>query len=209
MEKTDRLKWLTSARDKQELTEKYDNWAKDYDAELQRDFQYIGPQRTAEFLARHVPREAKVLDAGAGTGLAGEALARMGYQNLVAMDLSEGMLTEARKKNVYSEFHQMAMGEPLDFATDSFDAVVSTGVLTVAHAPASSLDELIRVTKPGGYIAFTLRPDVYEGCGFKEKQAALEAEGKWKLAEVSERFQALPKGEPDLYHYVYVYEVTC
>jgi len=209
MEKTDRLKWITSSRDNEELTEKYDNWAKDYDAELQRDFQYVGPQRTAEFLTRYVPREAKVLDAGAGTGLAGEVLARMGYQNLVAMDLSKGMLAEARKKNVYREFHQMAMGEPLDFAADSFDAVVSTGVLTVAHAPASSLDELIRVTKPGGYIAFTLRPDVYEGCGFKEKQAALEAEGKWKLAEVSERFQALPKKEPDLYHYVYVYEVTC
>jgi len=209
MEKTDRLKWITSSRDKEELTEKYDNWAKDYDAELQRDFQYIGPQRTTEFLARYVSREAKILDAGAGTGLVGEVLTKMGYQNLVAMDLSEGMLAEARKKNVYREFHQMAMGEPLDFATDSFDAVVSTGVLTVAHAPASSLDELIRVTKPGGYIAFTLRPDVYEGCGFKEKQDALEAKGKWKLAEVSERFQALPKGEPDLYHYVYVYEVTC
>ena len=209
MEKTDRLKWLSSSRDKEELTEKYDNWAKDYDAELQRDFQYVGPQRTAEFLARYVSREAKILDAGAGTGLVGEVLAKIGYQNLVAMDLSEGMLAEAQRKNVYREFHQMAMGEPLDFATDSFDAVVSTGVLTVAHAPAGSLDELIRVTRPGGYIAFTLRPDVYEGCGFKEKQEALEAEGKWKLAEVSERFQALPKGEPTLYHYVYVYEVTC
>ncbi|MFC1911581.1 class I SAM-dependent DNA methyltransferase [Chloroflexota bacterium] len=209
MEQTDRLKWIISSRDKEELTEKYDNWAKDYDAELQRDFQYVGPQRTAEFLARYVPVAAKILDAGAGTGLVGEILAKMGYQNLVAMDLSEGMLAEARKKNVYREFHRMAMGEPLDFATDSFDAVVSTGVLTVAHAPASSLDELIRVTRPGGYIAFTLRPDVYAGCGFKEKQAALEAEGKWKLAEVSERFQALPKGESDLYHYVYVYQVTC
>lgn len=39
MEKTDRLKWLSSSRDKEELTEKYDNWAKDYDAELQQDFQ--------------------------------------------------------------------------------------------------------------------------------------------------------------------------
>ena len=92
MEKTDRLKWITSSRDKEELTEKYDNWAKDYDAELQRDFQYVGPQRTAEFLARYVSREAKILDAGAGTGLVGEVLAKIGYQNLVAMDLSEGML---------------------------------------------------------------------------------------------------------------------
>ncbi len=137
----------------------------------------------------------------------GEVLAKLGYHDLVAMDLSEGMLAEARKKNIYQELHQMVMGEHLDFTTDSFDAVVSTGVLTVAHAPASSLDELVRTTKPGGHIVFTLRPDVYETYGFKEKQAALETKGKWKLVEVSEKFQAIPKGEPDLYHYVWVYKV--
>ncbi len=155
-----------------------------------------------------MPKQARILDAGAGTGLVGEILANIGYNNLVAMDLSQGMLEEARKKNVYREFHQMVMGEPLDFATDSFDAVISVGVLTVAHAPASSFDELVRTTKPGGYIAFSLRPDVYENSGFKEKQTALESEGKWKLVEVSEKFQPLPKGEPDVYHQVWVYQVT-
>jgi len=156
-----------------------------------------------------VPRkEVRILDAGAGTGLVGKLLARQGYNNLVAMDLSVSMLEEARKKNAYQEFHQMVMGESLDYATDSFDAVISIGVLTVGHAPASSFDELIRVTKPGGYIVFSLRPDVYRESGFKEKQDALESEGKWKLAEVSEAFQLLPKGEPDVYHQVWVYQVA-
>jgi len=128
--------------------------------------------------------------------------------NLVAMDLSTGMLEEARKKNAYQEFHQMMMGGPLIFATDSFDAVISVGVLTVGHAPASSLDELIRITRPDGYIVFSLRPDVYRDSGFKEKQAALESEGKWKLSEVSEEFQPMPKGEPDVYHQVWAYQVV-
>ena len=44
--------------------------------------------------------------------------------------------------------------------------------------------------------------------GFKEKQRALEAEGKWKFVEASEKFQTLPKGEPDVYHQVWVYQVT-
>lgn len=208
MEKTNKLQRLFSSRNNQELTERYDQWAKDYDAELEREYEYIGPQRAAEFFVRYVPEKARILDAGAGTGLMGEVLAKVGYHNLVAMDLSEGMLVEARRKNIYRELHQMVMGEPLDFATNSFDAVASVGVLTVAHAPASSLDELVRITKPGGHIIFTLRPDVYEGYGFKEKQTALESEVKWELVEVSERFQALPKGEPDLYHYVWVYKVT-
>ncbi|MFC1914110.1 class I SAM-dependent DNA methyltransferase [Chloroflexota bacterium] len=153
-------------------------------------------------------RTSRILDAGAGTGLMGELLAGLGYREMTAMDLSQGMLEEARKKNVYREFHQMMMGEPLDYATDSFDAVISVGVFTVGHAPASSFDELIRITKQGGYIVFTLRPDVYENSGFREKQKALESAGKWKRIELSDKFQTLPKGEPDVHHQVWVYQVT-
>jgi SAM-dependent methyltransferase len=208
MEKQNRVQWVYSSRDNKELSERYDQWAKDYDADLEQDYGWQGPGHTAEIFIQYVPKEAKILDAGAGTGLMGALLSKLGYGNLVAMDLSQGMLDEARKKNVYREFRQMVMGEPLDFATDSFDAVVSVGVLTLGHAPASSLDELVRITKPGGHIAFTLRPDVYENNGFKEKQMALESEGKWKLVKTSDNFQTLPKGEPDVYHQVWVYQVT-
>ncbi len=201
------VQWVYASRNNQELAERYDQWSTDYDADLERDFGWSGPQRTVEVFANYVPEDARVLDAGAGTGLVGEALSKLGYQNLVAMDLSREMLEKARKKNVYRDFHQMVMGEPLDFPTDSFDAVVSVGVLTVGHAPASSLDELVRITKPSGHVVFTLRPDVYENDGFREKQAALESEGEWGLIDVSEKFQPLPKGEPEVYHQVWVYQV--
>jgi len=207
MERKDRVQWVYSSRDNKELEGRYDQWAKDYDADLDEGFGYVGPKMAVDFFMRYVTKEARILDAGAGTGLVGELLAKQGYSNLVAMDMSLGMLEEARAKNAYREFHQMIMGETLGFTTDSFDAVISVGVLTLGHAPASSLDELIRVTKPGGYIAYTLRPDVYRDNGFKENQDALEAEGKWILAEVSEEFQTLPEGEPDVYHQVWVYQV--
>lgn len=208
MTEQNKVQWVYSSRNNRELAERYDRWAKDYDADLEQDFGWRGPQHTAEFFANYVPKGARILDAGAGTGVMGEVLVKLGYHNLVAMDLSRGMLEEARKKKVYRELHQMMMGEPLDFTTGSFDAVVSVGVLTVGHAPASSLDELVRITKPGGYVVFTLRPDVYENNGFKEKQAMLESEGKWKFMEVSEKFQPLPKGEPNVYHQVWIYQVT-
>ena len=208
MTEQNKVQWVYSSRNNQELAERYDQWARDYDSDLERDFEYQGPQHASELFISYVPKEARILDAGAGTGKVGEALAKLGYADLVAMDLSQGMLEEARQKNVYRELHQMVMGEPLGFATDSFDAVVCVGTLTLGHAPASSLDELVRITKPGGYIVFTLRPDIYESHGFKEKQAALESAGKWKLVETSEKFQSLPKGEPEVYHQVWVYQVT-
>ena len=208
MERRDKVQWIYSSQDNKELAERYDQWAGDYDADLDEEFGWLGPQRAVDFFVKYVPKIARVLDAGAGTGLVGKLLAKQGYGNLVAMDLSQGMLEEARKKNVYREFHQMVMGEPLDFAVDSFDAVISVGVLTVGHAPASSFDELIRITMPGGYIVFSLRPDVYMDSGFKEKQDALAAEGKWRLVEVSEEFQPLPKGEPEVYHQVWAYRVV-
>jgi SAM-dependent methyltransferase len=206
-EREKRVQWIYSSKDNKELEERYDRWAKDYDNDLDEGFGWVGPKMAVQYFSKYVPKDARILDAGAGTGLVGELLAQEGYKNLVAMDISEGMLEEARNKGVYREFNQMVMGERLDYETDSFDAVVSVGVMTVGHAPASSLDELIRVTKPGGYIVYSLRPDVYRDSGFKERQDRLEVEGKWKLVEVSEEFQTLPKGEPDVYHQDWVYQV--
>ncbi len=203
-----RVQWIYSSSDSKELAERYDQWAKDYDVDLENEFGWVGPRRAVDFFSRYVLKDAKILDAGAGTGLVGQMLAEYGYKDLTAMDLSEGMLEEARKKGVYRAFHRMVMGEHLDYGTSAFGAVISVGVLTLGHAPASSFDELIRITKLGGYTVFSLRPDVYRNSGFKEKQDELEAEGKWRLVAVSEEFKTLPKGEPDIYHQIWVYQIT-
>ena len=109
---------------------------------------------------------------------------------------------------MYGDFHQMVMGEPLDLDTDSYAAAICVGVLTLGHAPAHSLEELARVVRPGGFVAFTLRPDIYEQNGFREKQRQLESEGAWELAHVTEEFLGMPKGEPDVYFQVWIYRVT-
>lgn len=206
MEKVNKVEWIYSSRDNQELLERYEYWAKDYDEDLAGDYQYQGPPLTAEFFTRYVPKEARILDAGAGTGLMGELLLNKGYKNLVAMDMSPKMLEIAKGKNIYRELHQMVLGEPLNFATDSFDAVVSVGTFTLAHAPASSFDELVRITRAGGHIIFTLNIEAYQSFGFKEKMSALEADGKWKLVEASEGQQITSHGAGKS-HQVWVYQV--
>ena len=207
MAEQNRVQWVYASSNNKELEERYDQWAADYDRDLNEDFAWNAPQAAAQFFSKLLPKETLVLDAGAGTGLVGEALSQLGYSNLVAMDLSSGMLQEASRKQVYTEFSQMVLGETLGFDSDHFDGVISVGVFTLGHAPPSGFDELVRVTKPGGYIVFSLRTDIYQEGGFKEKMSELESAGKWKLAEATEPFQLLPKGEPEVFHQIWGYQV--
>lgn len=208
MTQNDRVQWVYSSQNEQELEERYDQWAEEYDADLESDYGWISPQRTSEYLARHVGTDASILDAGAGTGLVGECLHKLGFSNMTAMDLSQGMLEVARRKNIYQGLDQMTMGEELGYATGQFDASIIVGVFTQGHAPASSIDELVRVVKAGGHIVFSLRTDTYMENGFKDKLDSLESAGLWKLVEVSDAYHPLPKGEPEVMHQVWVFQVS-
>ena len=202
------VQWVYAAQNNRELEERYNQWAKRYDDDLDRDFGWLGPALALEACKKHLPTDARILDAGAGTGLVGMMLAEAGFRRLTAIDMSPGMLEEARSKAVYQDLHRMVLGEKLDFPDDSFDAVVSIGVLTLGHAPARSLDELVRVTRPGGFVIFTLRPDLYESAGFRQVREELEAAGCWELVKMGKPVQAMPKGEPEVLHQLWVFRAT-
>jgi predicted TPR repeat methyltransferase len=198
----------TSAKSSQEIVEIYDSWAEDYERRILGNG-YSTPAVATWFFGRYVKPEdgAAVLDAGVGTGLMGDILAPLGYRDLVGNDISTNMLELARKKGAYKDLHQMELGKQLDLPTDAFSAVVATGVFTAGHAPPESFDELIRVTRPGGHMIFSVRTDVYEEGGFKEKQEALEREGRWQLLEMSEPFSQLRYEDPELKVRVFAYQV--
>ena len=197
----------TEATSSREVAEIYDNWAEDYERRIL-SYGYSTPAVTTWFFGRYVrPEEGAVLDAGAGTGIMGQVLAPHGYRDLVGIDISQRMLELARDKGVYRDLRQMELGGSLDLPTDAFGSVVSTGVFAAGHAPPESFDELIRVTKPGGCMIFSVRTDVYEDGGFKGKQEALEKEGRWQLLEVTEPFSHLRYEDPELKVQVFAYRV--
>ena len=197
-----------ASRSNEELAANYDAWAQTYEEDTINNWGRRDPQVCVDVFVRHVPPDAKVLDAGAGTGLVGVLLAERGFTSLVGVDLSDGMLREARSKGVYRELHKMVLGERLEFPDSLFDAVISVGVFTQGHAGPEAFDEIIRVVRPGGKIAFGLRTDVYEEQGFDAKQDELERNRKWRLIERSEPFVGMPKGQPDKVNEIWVYEVA-
>jgi predicted TPR repeat methyltransferase len=202
-----RLQSAYAAKDGQEAAELYDSWAEDYERRVS-SWGYITPAVAAWFLGRYVaPEDGTVLDAGAGTGLMGLVLAPLGYRDLIGIDVARDMLEYAREKGVYRDLRQMELGGRLDLPSEAFAAVVAAGVFAAGHAPPESFEDLIRVTKPGGYVIFSVRTDVYLEGGFKEKQEALQREERWQLVETSEPFAHLRFEDPDLKVQVFAYRV--
>ena len=202
-----RLSAAYNLESKEQLLEQYDTWATQYDADLAASG-YRMPPVVAGLVVRHLSdTSAPILDAGSGTGLLGEALNVLGYTNLTALDISGGMLKVAASKGIYRATRQMALGEHLDFPDECFDGVVAMGVLTIGHAPPSSLDELVRITDPeaSSYSACSTRNPLSPD--FRRKQDELSRQGRWRLIEDTPYFQSLPYGEPDVSHKAYVYQV--
>ena len=199
-----RVEAVFAAQNPQELAARYDAWAASYEEDMD---DHGGPQEAAEVLARYVTPEARILDAGCGTGLVGQIVAARGYHQLEGLDLSAGMLREAGHKGCYTALHQQTLGDALNLPSATFDAVLSVGVFARAHAPSRSLVELVRITKPGGYIIFTLRPEFYVATDFKATMTALADAGRWRLVETTEPFDGRYKHFPGIHLQVWVYEV--
>jgi|TARA_B100000315_G_scaffold248857_1_gene279238 SAM-dependent methyltransferase len=186
----------------------YDSWAKQYEIDLCA-MGYRIPAVIAAVSTRFIPSTAApILDAGCGGGIQAEALAMLGFGPITGIDLSEGMLEVARTKGIYSDLRQMTLGEKLDFADNTFAAVISSGTITPHHAPPGSFEELIRVAKPGAPIVFSLRDDPAQEPEYPEAVKRLTDAGLWREAFTTESFHSMPYGEPQITHRVHVYQVS-
>ncbi|MDF2766463.1 MAG: tylM1 [Rhodospirillales bacterium] len=186
------LERVFGAADKHDLAQTYDRWAETYDADMLA-IGYMNPAVTCGLVCRHLAdRQGGILDAGCGTGLIGEILSLLGYGRLVGLDISDGMLERARRREAYAELRNRMLGEPLDFADEAFAAVISSGVFTAGHAPADALDELVRITRRGGRLILAVASSAWEAGGFKEKIATLERAGRWRPVEVTRPYRPMP-----------------
>lgn len=94
----------------------------------------------------------KILDVGTGNGSLSLLLAELGH-DVVGIDLSEGMLSVARKKaNERGVSLDLRIGdaESLDFESERFDVVVSRLVLWTLPHPEKAIAEWSRVLSSGG-----------------------------------------------------------
>jgi ubiquinone/menaquinone biosynthesis C-methylase UbiE len=179
------------AKDADDVAALYDQWAETYDAEMA-DAGYLHPQACVALFARHVMRgSVPVLDAGAGTGLIGQWLQTLGYPQVEALDISQGMLEIARKKKLYTAYHRLALGGPLPFGDGAYAGVICAGVFTSGHVGVEGLDELIRICCRGGAVVMTVKGTLWEA-GFSRRLDDFVKMGKITVAEVTAPYVSMP-----------------
>lgn len=203
--KVERVDWVIRAETNQEMRRRYDLWAELYDSDVGSYDDYLVPREAAKVASRTLSKDGRIFDAGAGTGLVGQALVSEGFENLVAVDYSEQMLEVARSKGVYREIHQCDLGAATPFDASSFDAVITCG--TTSQMPSYSLREFVRVVRPSGFIIFAVIQEPWEICGYAEIYKELNAQGKIAIEERGEPFQMMPTTEPDFYCEIWVMKV--
>ena len=130
----------------------YARWAPVYDLAFALVMR-AGRQGIAAAASRH--KGGRILDVGVGTGL--ELPMFDTSLKVVGVDLSLPMLRRAAARAHEARLSAVAGLAVMDacrlaFADAEFDAVVAPYVLTVLPQPEASLDEWLRVLKPGGEI---------------------------------------------------------
>lgn len=84
-----------------------------------------------EGLSHQKKRRNKIIDVAAGTGLAGVELSKLGYTNIDALDMSQEMLNQAKKKNVYQRLicSHLSDQRTSEIDTGQYDAITCVNAL--------------------------------------------------------------------------------
>lgn len=178
--------------DPRQIEQYYDRWSTNYDQDVANE-EYCGPayisayfdmlpKHDGTFLNLRNP-SIEILDSGCGTGLVGQALKRKGYENVDGFDLSHSMVEKAETTKAYRTLTGGCdMTQQIEqYADNRYDAAISCGVFTTGHVPPTALEEMIRVTKPGGLVVVSTRKSYYDSTDFQNVCDRLQSEDKVTL----------------------------
>jgi len=175
--------FLSSAYDRKnglDTKQLYRDWANTYDEEVAGENDYAQPRRCAEALARALDNRADpVLDIGCGTGLSGKALGETGFASIDGCDFSKEMLAIADNKNIYNRLFVADLNAPpINAPSGFYTAATAVGVFSFDHIDPDSLDEILRILKPGAPLIIGLNEKFYNKGSLENKFAELEQNTK-------------------------------
>ena len=161
----------------------YAAWAENYDADLIDAYGYMAPtDAVAGMMTLGLAPEARILDAGCGTGQAGALLAAAGFTHVDGADLSPEMREVAARLGVYRTLYHLDM--TADYAPQladydaPYDAVVCVGVFGYGPPHVEDLPRIMDAARPGAPVLVTVNGKGWEKMGWDDSlMPVLDAAG--------------------------------
>ena len=146
---------MGAALDRDTIEKAYDRWAPVYDLVFGRVFEQGRMASIAAAEAHIGPSGGRILEVGLGTGIS--LLSYQRGNRIVGIDISAGMLRRAQDRVIehgLTNVDALAVMDAKHLALPdaTFDVVVAQYVITAVPDPETTLDEFVRVLKPGGEI---------------------------------------------------------
>ncbi len=186
----------------------FDQHAPEFDQALTERLDYRGPQLLLDAVRAHAKqplRLGSVLDLGCGTGLSGAAF-RPHCDWLIGVDISPGMVEQARAKGLYD---RLAVSDLLEFLTSEAGAqnhlALAADVFVYCSDIAPIASGVAKVLTPGGLFAFSV--ETHDRAGVRLQQSLRYAHGAdhlraaiasagLNLLQLSEASTRTERGEP-------------
>jgi len=140
-------------RSKEELT--------DFIKKLELQAVETAEERIPLYLEVGLKEAGLVLDVGCGTGVVTRDIARLTKGTVIGIDGSPDLMDVARfLLESHTNVHLIkGKAQNLPFATNTFDIVTCNLLFMWVEHPQQVINEMTRVTKPGGKILASLEPD--------------------------------------------------
>ena len=130
----------------------------EWDAQFTRQASWTAATRAHLYRRANLLRAERVLDVGSGTGVVTEDLAARTRAQVIGLDLDPAMVDFARSRAGRAEY-RLGDAHELPFHDGWFDVVACHFVLMWCRNPSLAVQEMVRVTKPGGAVLICAEPD--------------------------------------------------
>ena len=149
--------------------ELYASWAATYDYEVQKNG-YLTPKRVATALKEVVTNQSElILDYGCGTGLSGLALQLVGFKNIDGLDVSQEMVSLAKKKSIYRNLKIFNPYTEMPVHPEQYKIITAIGVIGAGAAPLQIFDDLFSLLPRGGLFAFSFNDHTLSDPDYEKK----------------------------------------
>jgi predicted TPR repeat methyltransferase len=158
----------------------FDSFAASFESKLAK-LSYRAPALVAAMLedaGLEPSKSLDALDAGCGTGLCGPLVAPY-VRRLTGIDLSAGMLAQAKEKGVYDALFKIELTEYLRDNREAFDLILSADTLVYFGGLEEVFGAAANALRPGGLLIFTLEHAADDGAGVDYR---LELHGRYAHA---------------------------